>query len=254
PGVKLHGAGFIVTPSQAVHLGLGQRPGLENHIRQYRNGRDLAGTPRGVMAIDLFGLEANEVRKRFPEVYQRVKLEVKEKIVIKDGKEIKVGRDWNEREYRRVNWWLFGENNPDFRNALDGLPRYIATVETAKHRFFQFLDTSILPDNMLVCTALEDALFLGVLSSRIHVLWAVEQGADLVPAPRTSKSRCCDPFPFPDPPEHVKAQIREAAEELDALRKRQQAEHPRLTLTQIYNVRRKDRSASHTLAPQERRF
>ena len=41
PGVKLHGAGFIVTPAQAAQLGLGRRPGLENHIRPYRNGRDL---------------------------------------------------------------------------------------------------------------------------------------------------------------------------------------------------------------------
>jgi hypothetical protein len=44
------------------------------------------------------------------------------------------------------------------------------------------------------------------------------------------------PLPFPDPPEALKARIRETAEELDALRKTQQAEHPGLTLTQIYNV------------------
>ena len=41
PGVKLHGAGFIVTPQEAEHLGLGRREGLEKHIRPYRNGRDL---------------------------------------------------------------------------------------------------------------------------------------------------------------------------------------------------------------------
>jgi hypothetical protein len=34
-----------------------------------------------------------------------------------------------------------------------GLPRYIATVETAKHRAFQFLGANIAPDNMLVCIA-----------------------------------------------------------------------------------------------------
>ena len=45
PGVKLHGAGFIVTPFEAERLGLGRRPGLERHIRPYRNGRDL--TARG---------------------------------------------------------------------------------------------------------------------------------------------------------------------------------------------------------------
>jgi hypothetical protein len=65
------GSGFIVTPSQAEHLGLGKRPGLEKHIRPYSNGRDLTARPRGVLVIDLFGLSADQVRQRFPEVYQR---------------------------------------------------------------------------------------------------------------------------------------------------------------------------------------
>jgi hypothetical protein len=226
-GVVLHGAGFIVTQSEAEHLGLGRRPGLESHIKHYRNGRDLMGAPRGVMVIDLFGLEADDIRKRFPEVYQHLKIEVKEKIKIKDGKEVKVGRDWNDREYRRVNWWLFGENIPDFRKALNGLPRYIATVETAKHRVFQFLDASILPDNKLLCVGLADAYYLGVLSSRTHVSWALRAGGWLGVGndPVYVKSKCFDPFPFPDPPEAVKARIRAAAEELDALRKNVQAEH-----------------------------
>ncbi|MCI0735828.1 MAG: class I SAM-dependent DNA methyltransferase, partial [Beijerinckiaceae bacterium] len=221
-GVVLHGASFIVTPSEADHLGLGKRPGLENHIRHYRNGRDLMGTPRAVMALDLFGLEADDLRKRFPEVYQYI-LE-----------NIKPDRDHNPRSYRREKWWLFGENVPDFRKALEGLPRYIATVETAKHRVFQFLDASILPDNMLVCMALDDALFLGVLSSRFHVVWALGAGGTLEDRPRYTKSHCFDPFPVPDPPEALKSQIRESAEELDALRKRVQAEHLILGLTGEY--------------------
>ena len=45
--------------------------------------------------------------------------------------------------------------------------------------------------------------------------------------PRYSKSRVFDPFPFPfpDPPESMKVQIREVAEELDALRKQVQSGH-----------------------------
>jgi hypothetical protein len=55
--------------------------------------------------------------------------------------------------------------------------------------------------------------------------------------PRYSKSRCFDPFPFPDPvPDALKAQIRDAADELDATRKRVLDEHPDLTLTKLYNV------------------
>ncbi|MGH6838221.1 MAG: class I SAM-dependent DNA methyltransferase [Methylocella sp.] len=247
PGVKLHGDGFIVTPAEAEHLGLGRRPGLEERIRLYRNGRDLTGTPRGVMVIDLFGLEAEEVRGRFPEVYQHVLESVKE-CQDEDGKPN--GRDVNNRESYRVNWWIFGEPRRELRPALNGLSRYIATVETAKHRVFQFLAASILPDNMLVCTALDDAFFLGVLSSRFHVVWTLGTGGTLEDRPRYTKSKCFDPFPFPDPPEALKVQIRETAEELDALRKNVQAEHPGLTLTQIYNVLEKIR-AGEKLETQE---
>jgi hypothetical protein len=66
PGVKLHGAGFIVTPEDARQLGLGKVAGLEQHIRAYRTGRDLTEKPRGVMVIDLFGLSIEEVRERIP--------------------------------------------------------------------------------------------------------------------------------------------------------------------------------------------
>ncbi|WP_206352151.1 class I SAM-dependent DNA methyltransferase [Tautonia rosea] len=41
-GVKLHGAGFIVTPEEAESLGLGKIEGIENHIKQYRHGKDVA--------------------------------------------------------------------------------------------------------------------------------------------------------------------------------------------------------------------
>ena len=52
---------------------------------------------------------------------------------------------------------------------LAGLPRYIATVETAKHRVFQFLDASISPDNKLMPSHQRRSYILGVLSSQSHV-------------------------------------------------------------------------------------
>ena len=170
------GSGFIVTPSEAQHLGLGKRPGLEKHIRPYSNGRDLTARPRGVMVIDLFGLTADEVRRLYPEVYQHVLQTVKES---KDREGKPNGRDVNNRESYRLNWWIFGEPRRDLRPALEGLHRYVATVETASHRTFQFLDASVLPDNRLVCIALSEAYFLGVLSSRTHVVWALKTGGTL---------------------------------------------------------------------------
>lgn len=89
---------------------------------------------------------------------------------------------------------------------------------------------------MLVCMALEDAFFLGVLSCRIHVAWALAVGGTLENRPRYNKSNCFDPFPFPEATDQQKATIRDLAEELDAHRKARQAEHPKLTLTDMYNV------------------
>ena len=226
PGVKLHGAGFIVTPEQAASLGLGRIPGLDEHIRPYLNGRDLTGSTRNVMVIDLFGLGSAQVKKRFPEVYQRV------------FDLVKPERDQNRRPSYSEKWWIFGEPRSAFRPALNGLSRYISTSETAKHRVFVFLDAITLPDNMLVNIASADAFHFGVLSSNIHVCWALAAGGRMGVGndPRYNKTRCFDPFPFPDASQVQKQTIREIAERLDDHRKRQQQLHPTLTLTDMYNV------------------
>ncbi|MDO9360116.1 MAG: class I SAM-dependent DNA methyltransferase [Polaromonas sp.] len=228
PGVKLHGAGFIVTPEDATTLGLGTVPGLEQHIRDYRNGRDLTDAPRGVKVIDAFGLSAEQLRSQFPAVYQWLLEHVKPE------------RDQNNRATYRDNWWLFGEPRKDLRPALAGLSPYIATVVTAKHRTFQFLEAAILADDALICIASAEACHLGVLSSSVHVQWALATGSTLEDRPRYTKTTCFETFPFPDEDTGLTPALREhiaaLAEQIDAHRKRQQAAHPGLTLTGMYNV------------------
>ncbi len=235
PGVKLHGSGFIVTRAQAAILGLGQRQGLEAHLRPYRNGRDLTGRSRDAFVIDLFGLEREEVRDRFPEVYVHLVENVKE---ARDASGRLVGRDANARAAYRDGWWIFGEPRGDLRPALAGLPRYIATVETAKHRVFQFLDAAIIPDNKLLAFALDDAAELAVLSSRAHRTWYLANAGKLGVYDRDAvyvKSRCFDPFPFPVLEDDQRRRLRAVGEALDAHRKQVLSEHPDLTLTGLYN-------------------
>ena len=156
------------------------------------------------MVIDLDGLNEKEVRSRFPEVYQHLLQTVKPE------------RDENREEYRRLNWWLFGRRNTIMRGAINGLDRYIATVETAKHRIFQFLDGSILPDNKMLAIGTSDAFHLGVWSSSAHLEWtfancgligvaSFEKGHVYV------KSKVFDPFPFPDATPAQRATIAELA-------------------------------------------
>jgi hypothetical protein len=231
-GVKLHGSGFIVTPEVAEHLGLGKRAGLEGHIRRYRNGRDLTARPRGVMVIDLFGLEIVDVRRNFPEVYQYL-LEA-----------VKLERDSNNRATYRDNWWIFGEPRREMRPALAGMTRYIVTVDTARHRVFQFLPSDIICDDKNVVVASDDGFVIGILSSALHVKWSLFVGAKLEDRPVYPKSQCFDPFPFPDANNIQKQSIRVIAEDLDVHRKRVLADHPQLTLTGLYNVLEKLRAGT----------
>ncbi|TAG33240.1 MAG: hypothetical protein EAZ34_08120 [Polaromonas sp.] len=225
PGVKLHGAGFIVTPDEVAAFKL---QGSQTIIRDYRNGRDLTGEPRGVKVIDAFGWTAAELRARFPAVYQWLLERVKPE------------REQNNRATYRDNWWLFGETRRELRLALVNLPRYIATVVTSKHRLFQFLEAEILADDALICIASSDAFDLGVLSSTVHTAWALAQGGTLEDRPRYNKSRCFETFPFPAEDTGLsptlRKQIAALAEHIDTHRKRQQAAHPGLTLTGMYNV------------------
>lgn len=223
-GVQLYGAGFIVTPDQWETWG---RPSV---VHPYVNGRDLMDRPRGVMVIDFYGLTSEEAKRKFPGPYQHV------------FEHVKPERDQNRREPIRNNWWLFGWVREGLRASTKGQTRFIVTVETAKHRVFQFLGSEVRPDNMLTAFASDDAFHLGVLNSHVHVVWALAAGAAMGVGntPRYSKTRCFEPFPFPEATEPQKAVIRDLAERLDAHRKAAQGRGA--TITGMYNLLVKLRS------------
>ncbi|GAB3322975.1 hypothetical protein GCM10027511_31470 [Hymenobacter humi] len=229
-GAGIYGSGFLVEPHVAVKLGLGTRDGLEEYIKPYFNGRDLTQRPRGLVAIDLFGLTEQAVLERFPEAYHHIYHNVKPE------------RDQNNRASYRQKWWIFGEPRANFRPALAGLNRYIGSTYTAKHRVFSFIPGNTVPDSTIVVLGLDDAYFLGVLSSRLHTVWALAAGSTLEDRPRYNNTRCFQPFPFPDISTEQQTRIRELGEALDTHRKRQQAQYPNLTLTDLYNVIEKVRS------------
>ena len=110
------------------------------------------------------------------------------------------------------------------------------------------LDASIAPDHMLVAIALDNAYWLGVLSSSVHVVWALATGGRLGVGndPRYNKSRCFETFPSPVATPAQQARIADLAEQIDAHRKRVLAEHDELTLTGLYNVLEKLRVPAGT--------
>lgn len=230
-GFKLHGAGFILSAEEALSV-LSSDERNRGIVRPYRNGRDLAGRSRGAYVID-FGVLDEDHARGYPVLFDLVRVRVKPE------------RDANNDESRRRFWWRFGRSNAQLRASLAGLDRYIATVETSKHRFFTFLDAEVAPDNMLVCIATDDPYALGVLSSSIHVQWALAAGGRLGVGndPRYNKTLCFDSFPFPEAPTAQRTNIGRLACAIDEHRKVAIRRDSTVTVTGMYNVLEKLRKA-----------
>jgi len=237
-GYQLNSSGFTLDKKQAEALKGDAPSAFARYVFPLLSARDITQTSRKLFAIDLFGTSPEEVRKEHPSLYQWVLTHVKPE------------RDSNPRKSRRERWWIYGEALSPFRPALKGLRRIIVTPLTAKHRMFVFTESKAIADSTTVIFAFDDAFYHGVLSSRVHIVWSLATGGTLEDRPRYNKTLCFETFPFPITNDEQMSRIRELAESLDAHRKRQQAQHPGLTLTDMYNVLEKLR-AGETLTAKE---
>ncbi|PKP67252.1 MAG: hypothetical protein CVT83_08705 [Alphaproteobacteria bacterium HGW-Alphaproteobacteria-5] len=122
------------------------------------------------------------------------------------------------------------------RQACERAKKLIFTPETAKHRLFHLFENNVIAEGSICVIAVDDIWVHAILESAIHRTWSLRAGGRLGPTPRYNKTRCFDPFPFPDLTEKQKTHLRELGERLDAFRKERQAEHPDLTMTGMYNV------------------
>ena len=128
---------------------------------------------------------------------------------------------------------------------------FIVAPETSKYRLFFFEGPATDVEHGAYGIGLADAFFVAILSGRVHDVWALAQGGDLGATPRYNKTRCFDPFPFPKLTDGQRTRLHALGEDLDAHRKHQQAAHPNLTLTQLYNVLEKLR-AGETIEGKDR--
>lgn len=227
-GVIPVGEGFRISAHAAHNFHAGA---IKSRVlRPYLNGQQLIDGVNPDYIIDFLGLSEEQARQSFPVLFQHALDTVKPQ------------RDNVNRKGHREKWWIFAEPRVKMRPALESLQRYIATCRTAKHRVFGFLESGILPDTKLIAIGLDDGWHIAVLSSKVHITWALIQGAILGPTPNYNHAECFMKFPFPDPTEAQKTRLRALGEQLDAHRKAQQAAHPKLTLTAMYNVLEKLRA------------
>ncbi len=230
PGVQLSGQGFILTPPEADAM---RTAGSGALVKRYFTGRDLMQTMREQYVIDTFGFDGVTLRDQYPSIYQWL------------FDRVKPDRDLNPRESYRLQWWRHAETRSKFRAALQGLPGFIVTSRTARHRVFQFTDAASLPETKVLIVALADTFALGVLQSSTHVTFANLTGGWLGVGNDSTynHSDCFEKFPFPDEDTGLTPPLRERiatlAEQIDQHRKcvlAPESGHTGLTLTGLYNV------------------
>ena len=228
-GCKLVGAGFQV--AKGIRDKLVSEGFPAERLPQYLNGTDIARTVRERYVIDCTWLSEAELAQEFPHAFQYLSDYVKP--------ERDQNRDGNFRNF----WWLFGRPRYELRKSLEGLNYYFATSEVSKHLVFQKLRwPDQLVDGGVVAITLSEMFVFSVLQCRIHRTWSLAASGHLGETPRYQNATSFDPFPFPDPTDAQRTHLRALGEELDAHRKDRQAQHPKLTLTQMYNVLEKLRA------------
>jgi len=202
-------APFDITEAQAIEWLTDANPhGRPNSdcLRIVYNATDITRRPRAVWNVD-FGLDmpletASLYIKPFAFVEETIHPIRK-----------------NHREARQVKyWWLFARPCPDMREGLHPFATYIATPRVSKYRLFAFVPAAVLCDSAAVAFASTSHDDFGILHSRAHEVWALEQGTQLEDRPRYTPTTCFETFPFPEPTAAQRDAIAAVAKELETLR------------------------------------
>ncbi|WP_434478228.1 class I SAM-dependent DNA methyltransferase [Gemmatimonas sp.] len=237
-GVSIVGDGFRLDDATAAAFRAD--PGDAPLIRRLINGRDLTDRPRNEWVID-FGMMSELEARNHARPYQLVRDTVRPMRMAQKRK-----------TYRDL-WWRFAEPRPELREAVQALPWYIATPMVVRHRVFFRVSAADLPDQRLMVIAAASDYLLGVLSSRIHVLWAESAGGrhGVGNDPVYNNSTCFLSFPFPNTTEVQQTAIASLAAKLHAHRDAAVARSGAVTVTAMYGVMAKLR-AGLSLSPAER--
>ena len=154
-------------------------------LKPWVNGMDLTRRPSGKWIVDFGWTMSVGEAALYEEPFRWVK------------EHVHPMRQRNRREAYREYWWRHVEPRQGMWQALDSLPRYIATPTVAKHRLFDWCDGRVCPDHQLIAIARDDDTTFGILHSRFHEIWSLRLGTSLEDRPRYTPTSTFETFPFP---------------------------------------------------------
>jgi hypothetical protein len=97
-------------------------------------------------------------------------------------------------------WWLLSYPRGELMSKLTTLPRYIACGRVTKRPIFEFIDSSIHPNDALMAFPLSDDYSFGILQSSFHWEWFKARCSTLKGDFRYTSDSVFDSFPWPQIP------------------------------------------------------
>lgn len=240
--------GFILTPDQADTL-IKRDKTSSQVVFPFLIGRDLVGGLGGRPSryiIDLDGWDRIEA-EQFPMVMQHLRArvlpdrEAKAKHEESRNQRVSTANPAArlDREYtsRLRTWWRHNRGRAEMLNEIAQVHRYIACSRVTKRPIFEFVASSIRPDNALQVFVFEDDYSFGVLQSGLHWKWFVEKCSTLTDRYRYTPESVFDTFPWPQnpTPAQVKA-VALAGRALHEYRRAAMERNATLTLRKLYTT------------------
>lgn len=220
-GVVPTGGGFILGNDEALAL-LGRSDAdYSAVVRPYLIGDDITSNPelRPTRWIIYYGEMGLEEAAKWPAALDLLRWRVKPE------------RDRHKKRREREEWWKFSRTVQDLFAEIDGKSRYVACPATAKRFFMIWSETAWCPGNSTSVFPFDDDFSIGVLSSRMHGLWATEQSTKLETRPRYTTASFLT-FPWPQP---IHRQPVAAASRAIITRRSEICLDRQIGLTQLYN-------------------
>ena len=95
------------------------------------------------------------------------------------------------------NWWQLSYPRNEMSDKILEFPRYIACGRVTKRPIFEFISSSIHPNDALTVFAFDDDYSFGILQSTIHWEWFIARCSTLTERYRYTSNSVFDSFPWP---------------------------------------------------------
>ncbi|WP_427921416.1 Eco57I restriction-modification methylase domain-containing protein [Streptomyces sp. cg40] len=184
-GVTLRGIGFTLKPEQAQSL-IARDPRNQDALLPYLGGEDLNSRPdvsASRWTINFRNWPEGKARS-YPDLWNIVDSKVK-------GVREKADAE------SPIKFWHYWRPRPELHDAIAELAKVIVIVRHSKTMAPAMLSTGQIFSDAVCVVASDSPKRLALLSSNIHVAWAIRWGSTLKGDPRYTPSDVYETFPHP---------------------------------------------------------